>query len=1131
MKRLFFLCFILLPVVGLSKPNPDSLHQVIQDKTLPDSSHWKAFEALVSYYGAQQPDSVLSIAQKFYSQAKGKQDKDAMARALAKKGGYYDLQGDFGQALTYFNQSLKIYEKLGSQSGKADVLNNIGTTYAKQRDYPKALDYYHRSLAIQDTLGTQLGTAHTLNNMGLVSKFQGNYTQALEYQKRSLQIYKLLDDPPERDIASCLNNLGNIYSDLGNYDQALNHYRRSHERCESLEDFSLLALVLGNIGTIYFHQGDFAQAEENFKRSLAHYETQEHQGGIAQALLNLGLIYQNQSAFPQALNHFQRCLKVFDKLGDPYGKALTYQNTGLVYQSLGDYTQALEYFQHSLELFEKMGDRVNSATMLATIGSVYRDQGEPAQALDLFQRALTILDSLGHQDRFGETLLAIGNLYRALDDSPKALDHLQRGLKTYENLNNQLGIATAFTSIGNVYRDQGDYTKARFYGEKALPLARKVGNVDALKDVSTLLYTSYKALGQPALALEMYELSIAMKDSLNSIENQSAAIRYAYEQQALKDSIAQVEKTLQAELNFQQQLNQKDQTRNILIALGILAFILAVGFYARNRFVQRTNAQLKVAKERAEQAEMVKTRLYTNISHEFRTPLTIIQGMSEKVIEAPEVWGEKGGEMIRRNSDQLLFLVNQMLDLRKLESNSLHLQMIQGDIISYLRYIIESFHSLAESKEIRIEFHTDTHKLLMDHDPPRTLQILSNLLSNAIKFTPRGGTVGLRIRLLTPQTGQHASLKILVSDTGMGIPRADLPHIFNRFYQGESAQTRKGEGTGIGLALTKELVHLLGGTVSVRSTEDEGTTFEVILPISRQAPLSEASGLVEASPLSAEAKDIPLEEVVGSPANDKPLVLLVEDNADVVQYLIACLQNDYRLEVAMDGQQGIEKALEIIPDLVVTDVMMPEKDGFEVAQFLKNDERTSHIPIIMLTAKADVDSKIEGLERGADAYLPKPFHPPELLVRLKKLLELRQKLRSYYLNLAGRTTEQANRPELELALEVTVESTAETLFVQKVRSLIEAQLLNPDLKVETLCRELGMSHSQLHRKLTALTGYSTNRFIRYIRLSKARNLLATPDITISEAAYEAGFSDPDYFTRTFKKEYGMTPTVYREGLG
>jgi signal transduction histidine kinase/DNA-binding response OmpR family regulator/ligand-binding sensor domain-containing protein len=569
-------------------------------------------------------------------------------------------------------------------------------------------------------------------------------------------------------------------------------------------------------------------------------------------------------------------------------------------------------------------------------------------------------------------------------------------------------------------------------------------------------------------------------------------------------------------------------------AYGIYALLGAASLFIFYRF------QLKRRLDKAEAIRLIElnatqNRLYTNITHEFRTPLTVISGMAAQVREKPKEWFHDGIDMIERNANRLLVLVNQLLDISKLESGKLTLKMYQGDVISYLKYIVESISSLAESKQIQVHLQAEEKELVMDFDPDKLQQVIVNLLSNAVKFTPEEGRIEVIVKKLERmnQTGifQHKpALEIVVKDTGPGIPEKQLPFIFDRFYQVDDSSTRPEEGTGIGLALVKELLKLMEGAITVKSQLGKGTAFTATLPICNQAstcfepeevpislPLAEPiPSLKDASPLLKEKQEaMPFH-------SSKPRILLIEDNLDVIKYIEAVLQNNYAVQVGKNGQEGIEIAIETGPDLIITDVMMPYKDGFEVCQTLKKDERTSHIPIIMLTAKADIESKLEGLECGADAYLAKPFHKKELRIRVKKLLELRNKLQRYHRSLISSSN-------VETVLKEVSESAArEHHFVKKVRAVVEMHLDNVDFSVEQFCREVGMSSSHLHRKLKALTGLSPNKFIRYVRLHKAKVLLKSPDVNITDVAYSTGFNDPSYFTRVFKKEFSMTPMEWKK---
>lgn len=540
--------------------------------------------------------------------------------------------------------------------------------------------------------------------------------------------------------------------------------------------------------------------------------------------------------------------------------------------------------------------------------------------------------------------------------------------------------------------------------------------------------------------------------------------------------------------------------------LGTLAGLFR---YQRERWRLKAQLQLEQREaERLKELDAVKTSLYTNITHEFRTPLTVILGASDQIRTEPDKWVISGTEMIKRNGKQLLDLVNQMLDLRKLETGKMPTNWIQGNIVEYLRYIFDSFHSLAASKNIELIFLAKKESLVMDYDPDKLLLIINNLLSNAIKFTPKDGNVYLEV---DQQPADETMLKIEIKDTGIGIEEEKLPLIFERFYQVDDSITKIVEGTGIGLALVRELVKLLHGTLAVESETGKGTAFSIQLPIYNKAQLADEIFITSIdSPESGDDENT----AIGDHLNPegKPVVLLIEDNGDVVYYLRACLDGHFAIIVANNGEEGIQKAFAAVPDAIICDVMMPLKDGFEVCATLKEDERTSHIPIILLTAKADVESRIQGLKRGADEYLAKPFDKEELLVRVTNLIELRNKLQMRYAQLP-----QLPLPAGDEGLQ------KEDKFVQRAMEIMAQNYTEAEFKVPQFCRAMGLQRTQLHNKFKALTGRSTTQFINQYRVHQAKHLLEQTDMNVSEVAYAVGYNDRDYFSERYLEEFGERP--------
>ncbi|RMG24189.1 MAG: response regulator [Bacteroidetes bacterium] len=559
----------------------------------------------------------------------------------------------------------------------------------------------------------------------------------------------------------------------------------------------------------------------------------------------------------------------------------------------------------------------------------------------------------------------------------------------------------------------------------------------------------------------------------------------------------------------------------IVVGGGLL---LAVLYGLRRWYLLRR--ALRAARQLRE-LEQFKSRFYTNITHEFRTPLTVILGMCEQLESLAESGDKqafrKAVEMIGRNGGQLLHLINQLLDLARLENDHLTLRPVQADMVSFVRYLVNIYESYAAGKGLAYELTTDCAELWMDFDPSLVQKVLSNLISNAIKFTPQGGKVRIHLSVehaaegeATENTEQTHCL-IRVSDTGIGIQARHLPHIFDRYYQVEQTDQQGTQGTGVGLALTRELMKYAGGRVSVQSEWGKGSQFSLYFPISQQAPLSQSPLNELDQPLKAEGAQALTEEVVhpAEHTDSRPLVLLVEDNADVIAYLRSCLADKYRIQIARNGREGLEKALETVPDLVVSDVMMPEMDGFALCERLKTDMRSSHIPLILLTAKAATEDKLQGLQHGADAYLVKPFQREELLIRIQQLLLLRKRLQQHYRQAAPARPQDGQPASLE------------DTFLLKIRDIVLQHLQKAGFDVPFLCQEMGMSHTQVHRKLKVLTGLSISRYIRHLRLEEGYKLLQSTSFTVAEIAYDVGFQDANYFSRTFREQYGLSPTQLR----
>ena len=520
--------------------------------------------------------------------------------------------------------------------------------------------------------------------------------------------------------------------------------------------------------------------------------------------------------------------------------------------------------------------------------------------------------------------------------------------------------------------------------------------------------------------------------------------------------------------------------------------------------------------------DRIKSRFFANISHEFRTPLALIQGPVEELLDNPHRTVKERTKLniVYRNAKRLLNLVSQLLDISRIEASQMKLEITESDIIVFLRSLTASFNSLAETKDIRYKCIFPSENIKTWFDPDKCEKIVTNLLSNAFKFTPGGGTIIFSAGYIFNHDQIPVSLQFSVQDNGCGIAQESILKIFDRFYQVEESLRRESGGAGIGLSLVNDLVRLIHGEVTVTSMPGEGSTFCVRFPLGKEhldkseySIMTEFNEPVISTIVSGSEIDSVIEEKEDI-AGKKPVLLLVEDNNDIRIYLADNLQSKYNIKVASDGVVGLKKASEIMPDLIITDLMMPFMDGIELCRKLKSDESTSHIPVIMLTAKATVPDKIFGLQTGADDYIPKPFHMAELKARVNNLIEQRKRLRE-------RFTKELN---VKLS-DITVTSIDEK-FLQKAVTLVDQHLKDEKFDISMFREKMNMSSSTLFRKLSALTNQSPTEFIRTLRLKRAASLLSQNFGNITQISLEAGFNNISYFNKSFKKMFGVTPTDY-----
>ncbi len=560
----------------------------------------------------------------------------------------------------------------------------------------------------------------------------------------------------------------------------------------------------------------------------------------------------------------------------------------------------------------------------------------------------------------------------------------------------------------------------------------------------------------------------------------------------------------------------------MILCTATLAFFL-IRFIINREKIKNELIFEKTKAKSIHELDMLKLRLFTNISHEIRTPLTLILGPLEKLISKKVTDEEIPSHLnlVYRNTKQLDRLINQLLDFRKLETGNLKLTTTQNDMVSVVAEVVQSFQEYAREKHIKLEFHKLKKRLVSLFDPDKIKTILNNLISNALKYTDEGGTVSVHLSLVfaepneasfnNPQEDQY--IEISVKDSGKGISDKNIEKVFTRFFRVDSQS--ESTGTGIGLSLVKELVKMHNGTIDVLSKPGKGSKFTIRLPYETEKPeeSEELEGAKEGT--RPDNKDKKYKSVVSSELHDDShIMLIVEDNQDVRYFIRSHFESVYSIYEAKNGQEGLDIATEVIPDVIISDILMPDVDGYEFCKKIKKDDRTSHIPVLLLTALHSKEHEMEGLSCGADDYITKPFDISILQTKIENLLQVRRALKEKY------TSQIVLKPS-----DLTISSPDER-FLKKAIEVVEKNIDNADLDIEQFASEVGVSRMQLYRKFDALTNMTVKEFVRSIRLKRASQLLLEKKMTITEIAYAVGFKDLSHFRKCFHREFGMSATEF-----
>ncbi|NAS14396.1 hybrid sensor histidine kinase/response regulator transcription factor [Poritiphilus flavus] len=849
------------------------------------------------------------------------------------------------------------------------------------------------------------------------------------------------------------------------------------------------------VGNHHFFNNKREQARSAYEEALATSKKINFPDGIANAYFGLASLKDEGDQVMRYLLQIDSMYTANKSSSPILANALGH--IGKLYFESDNHLMAKSYLKKSIKVAKENNYIPGIIGFKIFLGDIAVKEDSLDLARTYYRSALHGKADQNDSINLAHAMVNLGELEYKLGKLAKAEEYLIQGLETFQKYDDFVNTTFASLMLSELYSAKGNRPQAQKY----LDYARD--NPKYLSEAKYQLRLLQSEIQFHEQFGEFHQAYLKQKklDSLRAdqIGKQNAEAFMALEQEhnaAKKEQEIALLKTENA-LAAQQKRNQL----NLLLAgMGILSVVgLFFFFLFRNR--QKTAQKLR-------ELDRVKSDFFANISHEFRTPLTLISGPLQQKLENNSLGPAEREELMlmQRNSQRLLRLVDQLLALSKLESGSYQLRVGQGDLGSLLGSIAESFRFPAKQNKIQYEVNvTSMDSCWFDRDLIEKVTV--NLLSNALKYSPVSGSVQLK----ASQKGKF--LRLDVENTTGDLDEKNLEMLFSRFYQAD----HRAEGAGIGLALVKELVELAHGKIKLKLKKDGKLRFRVRLPLAKKYFRSEEISedvILPQNPIPELVSHKAGEVTEAGTSEEKPILLVVEDNADVRQFVKKSFSGDFKVLEAENGVDGQHKAVESIPDIIISDIMMPEMDGLELCALLKQDERTSHIPVILLTARAGEEDQYKGLENGADDYVTKPFKLKLLRSRVHNLISSRKLLRQRY------SQEIVLKPR-DIAI-----TNLDEQFLSRVQEVLDVNLTNPVFTVKEFSEHMGMSRMQLHRKLKALTGFATSEFIRSQRLKMAVTLLEKSDVSISEIAYQVGFNDPSYFAKCFKEAYGCSPKAY-----
>lgn len=1000
------------------------------------------------------------------------------------------------------------------------------------------------------------------NKLSTSNRHQGKFKDAIRYALRSEKLAR--KENYTAGLIVAYSQLGESYREMGQLKQAVFYLQKVLFYSRKNNDLVSVGNVYDQLGHIYYAKNDTAAAIVYHELALSKRIQSYDLYGQGNSYESLAKIYVEKGNLQAALKAYKNCLNVFRKLKTEKKRiALASANVGLVNRWTGNLKDAIMYLKQAGDIYEKLNDYEALNWVYMSIGEIYIIAEDYKKSEYYTNKSIALNNSNQKLDGLASSHIQLIRTYTKTKRYNEALRLAKKNLKYFLKTDQKVNLTLTYNQIAAIYKAQQQFQEALVAYEKSIELAQKVKALNLLTncynntgEIYFKLKENDKAIANLNLALKynetvqdfavfsstyslLYQLYKRKGDYKSTCENLEKHLHYFKISKKNSDDFTNELFRLDTENDYLKEKIAIDKKASVLsgkltkskvqrnIAILGLVIVFSSGIFTYYLL------QLKTKKSKLDQAlleaqqnenrliketERFKTQFLVNISHELRTPLTLINGHLEILKQKIEFEDNKHIQEIQRNGNRLLKLINDILKLSKAESGKYKLFYKQGGALDEVKALFQSFQSYAEMHSIsylfdcKVDVYFDFNKRFIYSSEGLNI-ILTNLLSNAFKFTPDEGQIKV---VVVPNDD---TLKISIIDNGIGISSESLPNIFDRFFQEDGKQQRAYDSSGIGLSLVKELTLLHGGTILVENNENGGCTFTFWLKSGIDENIT-AEGIAAHIPKNSSESISGFSEIYSPTSeNELPVVLIVEDQPDLSEFIVQNLRSSYHCLVARNGNEGFEMAIEFIPDLIVSDIMMPEMNGYELCEKLKDQEMTSHIPVILLTAKAEQENRMQGLRIGANDYLTKPFSVAELNLRIQNQIITIKKNQQYFkLKNDSIAEEVSNFDSL---------NTRDKEFLDKMYQCIHTNISNFQLGVDLIASEMALSNSQLTRKLKSITDLTPASLIKEIRLEKAIEMLRDGE-TVAAVSWKIGYDNPAYFGKIFKAHFGFAPSETKQ---